>query len=326
MNYYINGEIGWEVKLDKIVKEWNQDITDVYINSIGGDVWEGVAIYNFLKEKKINTHTNGIVASIASIIFLSGKERIVNQFDDFLIHLPFSYGLGTSEDMQKSANELKKIENKLAKIYEAETSLTFDEALAQMKLDEMVNPEWLKEKGFVNEIKEFKAVAKFNYNNMSTNLTAEDKTWIEQGFASIKNLFKPKALKLQDANGVEIDFYELETDASPKVGDKARVDGKDAVGEYVMPSGQTYIFEAGALTEIKEQAGSDETAALKQENADLKAEIETLKAQASKKQTEFDGKLNDLQTKFTDFQNELKTKFNWDGRTEDPKPKARILK
>lgn len=144
MNYYINGEIGWEVNLDKIVKEWNQDITDVYINSIGGDVWEGVAIYNFLKEKEVNTHTNGIVASIASIIFLAGKERFANQFDDFLIHLPFSFGMGTSDDMQKSADELKKLENKLAKIYESETSITFDEALAQMKLDEMVNPEWLK--------------------------------------------------------------------------------------------------------------------------------------------------------------------------------------
>lgn len=315
MNYYINGEIGWDVTLQNIQKEWKDDITDVYVNSLGGDVWEGIAIYNFLKERQITTHTNGVVASISSIIFLAGKERIVNQWDDFLIHLPFSFGWGNSDDMQKSTDELKKIENKLGKIYEAETSLTFDQAIEQMKKDEFVTPEWLKENGFVNEIKEFKAVATINNNHKQkmTNLTDNDKSWIEQKFSALASLFKPKAKIVQDANGEELDFPDVAPENDPQVGDKATYKGNPAEGEFTMPDGSVYVFTSGELTEIKPApADNPDVEALKKENADLKAENETLKAEAAK-QTEAFAK---VQKEFTDFKNEFSAKFNYDPKRE----------
>ncbi len=319
MKFYINGIIGYQATLDGLSKNWNDKITDVYINSLGGDVWEGLAIYNFLKEKQINTHTNGVVASIASIIFLAGKKRTANQYDDFLIHLPYSFAEGTSDELKKYADDLKKIENKLAKIYELETNLSFDDAIQQMNKDEMVSPEWLKENGFIHEIKELKAVAILNDKKME--LTTKDKTWLENQLKAIKNLFNPVALKLQDANGIEIDFYELETDATPEIGDKAKIDGKDANGEITMPTGEVYVFEKGTLKEILEPT-DEEVETLKKENETLKAEIEALKDAAIKAEN----KIKEIQSKFETFQNSLKTKFDWDGKkTEKEIDKTRKL-
>jgi ATP-dependent Clp protease, protease subunit len=318
MNLYLNGEVGYEMNLENIQKNWNDKTTDVYINSIGGDVWAGIAIYNFLKEKQITTHTNGVVASIASIIFLAGKKRIVNQYDDFLIHLPMTSVFGNTQDIDVVKNDLKNIENKLAKIYESETSMTFEMAIEQMKKEEFVTPDWLVENGFANEIYEFKAVAKIINNNQNQKMTEfsdDQKSWFEQFFTKIENALKPKVknLLVQDGTGTEIDFYELEADATPKVGDKAKVNNENANGEFVMPSGDTYVFESGVLTEIK--TAEDVEA--------LKAEIENLKGQLTEKEnaitnsaSEFENKLQGLRI---EFENKLKSDFNYDPKSE-PKP------
>lgn len=236
---------------------------------------------------------------------------------------------GNAEDLEKTAKEMRNIEQKLADIYANETELTKEEALELMKKDEMLNVDFLKEKGFVNEIIEFKAVANFNNNNkqkMSNTLTKKEAEGLFSKFEkSLKSFFNPNGLKnklVQDSTGTEIDFVDLAEDDEIVVGEKANIDGSPANGEYVMPDEKTYVFTDGTLTEIKEV---EDMEALKQENETLKEEIETLKAE---KET-FENKFKKLEEDFTSIKNKITSNFEAKKKTkeeEGTKSKSRSLR
>lgn len=118
----------------------------VYINSYGGEVAEGLAIYNELKrhEAKVTTYCDGFAASIASVIFMAGDERIMNNASLLFIHNAWSYCSGNSNDLKKAAEDLEKItqasvnaylekvgvsEEKLKELMDAETWLSPMECL-----------------------------------------------------------------------------------------------------------------------------------------------------------------------------------------------------
>ena len=81
---------------------------NVYINSYGGDVSEGVAIYNALKRHnaKIVTYCDGMACSIASVIFMAGDERIMCNPSFLMIHDAWTYAAGNADDFRKAADDL----------------------------------------------------------------------------------------------------------------------------------------------------------------------------------------------------------------------------
>lgn len=286
---YLIGKVGGEITLantiDKVNNTDKSKPLNVHIHSVGGSVYEGLAIYNYFKGLKQEVHTisDGLVASIASIFFLAGdkKTRRVNNTDSFLIHLPTGGMQGNAEDFEKTAKELRDIEDKLSNIYVNETSLTKDEALDLMKKDEMLNVNFLKEKGFVSEINEFKAVAEFNINNkneMNETLTKKDAEGLFAKFEkTLSNFFGKKDeienKIIQDSTGKEINFTNLKVDDNPQIGDVATVDNKKAIGDYLMPDNSTFVFVDGKLDSVKE---AKDNSVEELENA--KKEIESLKA------------------------------------------------
>ena len=88
----------------------------------------------------------------------------------------------------------------------------------------------------------------------------------------------------------ELDFYELDENETPSVGDKATYDGKPAGesndGEYVLQSGETYKFTGEELTEIIPKEEESGTSDLQTENENLRKEIENLKKENSGLKTE----------------------------------------
>jgi len=84
------------------------NIIDVYINSYGGEVAEGLAIYNALKrhKAKIVTHVDGFACSIASVIFMAGDERIMPSTSCLMIHNPWLYTAGNAQELRKQADDL----------------------------------------------------------------------------------------------------------------------------------------------------------------------------------------------------------------------------
>lgn len=101
------------------------DVTalDIYINSPGGSVFDGIAIYNQIKRfsgEKI-AHIDGIAASIASVIPMACDEIKIAANGMFMIHDPWAMAAGTSEDMRKMADSLDKVRDTILDTYIAKT-------------------------------------------------------------------------------------------------------------------------------------------------------------------------------------------------------------
>ena len=106
----------------------------VEINSPGGNVWDGLAIYNMLRGRQspVTTRVVGIAASIASIIALAGDTIEMADASLFMIHDPSGMVAGTSEDMRKMANALDQHAEILAGIYVKRTGKTSAQIRAAM--------------------------------------------------------------------------------------------------------------------------------------------------------------------------------------------------
>lgn len=107
----------------------------VEINSPGGNVWDGLAIYNMLRgrQAQVTTRVVGIAASISSIIALAGDTVEMADGALFMIHDPSGLVSGTSEDMRKMADALDQHAEVLAGIYAKCTGRPMDQIRAAMK-------------------------------------------------------------------------------------------------------------------------------------------------------------------------------------------------
>lgn len=127
---------------------------NVYINSYGGEVAEGVAIYNALKrhKAKVFTYCDGFAASIASVIFMAGDERIMNEASALMIHNAWACGAGNAEQLRKQADDLDKLTELSITAYKAHSVLTREEITALMDAETWILPEEALEYGFATSI------------------------------------------------------------------------------------------------------------------------------------------------------------------------------
>ncbi|MEY8001603.1 head maturation protease, ClpP-related [Clostridium sp. Mt-5] len=93
---------------------------DIYINSGGGDVFGGLAIYNMLKRNTANktVHVDGLAASIASVIALAGDTIIIPSTAQFMVHNPWSICIGNANDMRKLADDLDTCNKSILAVYQ----------------------------------------------------------------------------------------------------------------------------------------------------------------------------------------------------------------
>lgn len=92
---------------------------NIYINSGGGSVFAGLAIYNQLKRNPAykTVCIDGLAASIASVIALSGDKVIIPSTAQYMIHKPWTFAVGNSLDFRKLADDLDKIETSIVNVY-----------------------------------------------------------------------------------------------------------------------------------------------------------------------------------------------------------------
>lgn len=92
---------------------------DIYINSGGGSVFAGIAIYNMLKRSKSykTVHIDGLAASIASVIAMCGDKIIIPTNAYLMIHKPWNWIGGNANDMRKMADDLDRIEEGIINTY-----------------------------------------------------------------------------------------------------------------------------------------------------------------------------------------------------------------
>lgn len=182
---YLYDEVGfWTLEniRDQIGEE--SEIT-LHINSPGGSVFDGIAIYNILKQKKqVNIIIEGLAASISSVIAMAGNVTMMTG-SMLMIHNPWTGAIGEAEDFAKIAETMKQIKNSIIDIYYSKTGID------KKKISQMMDDEtWLSvdeaiKLGFADSSIEQPAIAakfdlkKFNFNKIPTevkNMNIENET------------------------------------------------------------------------------------------------------------------------------------------------------
>ncbi|MBO8183330.1 MAG: Clp protease ClpP [Archaeoglobus sp.] len=152
--YDIIGEI---VKAENLIKEYKEKVKDgdkveVLINSPGGDIFEAIAIYNFLKEKEVDVVITSLAASAASFIAMAGKNVRIMDNAFLMIHKPWTFAVGDSDYMKKVQDNLEMLEDVIVKAYSEKTGKDKSEILALMQEEKWFTAREAKEFGFVDEV------------------------------------------------------------------------------------------------------------------------------------------------------------------------------
>lgn len=162
-------EIGfWGVQ----AKDFTSDLSkvqsktlNVEINSPGGDVFAGLAIYNALKSsgKEIVVKVMGVAASAASLIAMAGDKIQMPKNTFMMVHNPWSFAMGNADELREQANVLDKIGDSLLKTYAARTGKSEDEIAPLLAKDTWLTADEAVEMGFATEVTdEVKANASFD--------------------------------------------------------------------------------------------------------------------------------------------------------------------
>lgn len=140
--------------LSKEIEGLDVEQINVYLNSYGGEVAEGIAIYNSLKRHKaaVKTVCDGMACSIASVIFMAGDERIMNNASLLMIHNAWTYTSGNADQLRKEADDLDKISNLSVKAYMEHTNISEEELKALLDAETFLSPEEALEYGFATTI------------------------------------------------------------------------------------------------------------------------------------------------------------------------------
>jgi len=162
---YIFGDItSWEwyendvssYTLSKELQALDPDIEliNVHINSYGGEVAEGLAIYNLLRnhKAKVRTYCDGFACSIASVIFMAGDERIMNAASLLMVHNAWMYTAGNADQLRKDADDLDKITQASINAYMQNVNITEDKLKELLDAETWILPSEALEMGFATSI------------------------------------------------------------------------------------------------------------------------------------------------------------------------------
>ena len=149
---------GDEVTPDLFRDELKQHAGDltVVINSPGGDVFAGLAIYNALVNHNgnVTVRVDGLAASIASVIAMAGDKIIMSPGSMIMIHRPSVYAAGTVDDMEKAKDVLMKIEEGITPIYAKRTGLSDEKIAELLEAETWMLADKAVELGFADEVSE----------------------------------------------------------------------------------------------------------------------------------------------------------------------------
>lgn len=124
----------------------------VNINSPGGDAFEGIAIYNMLREHKakVTVRVLGLAASAASIIAMAGDEIQVGRGAFLMIHNTWAVAIGNRHDMAKASADLAVFDQALADLYHARTGQDVKALSKMMDEETWLNATTAMAKGFAD--------------------------------------------------------------------------------------------------------------------------------------------------------------------------------
>lgn len=159
---FLNGEISDETwygdevtpKLFKDELESGTGPISVWINSPGGDVFAAARIYNMLMDYPydVTVKIDGLAASAASVIAMSGTTVEMSPVAMMMIHNPATIAIGDSEEMKKAVKMLDEVKESIMNAYEIKTGLARDKISKLMDAESWFNAKKAVELGFADNI------------------------------------------------------------------------------------------------------------------------------------------------------------------------------
>lgn len=181
----IIGAIGWDFSSKDISEKLaeNPDVKEIIvkINSPGGDAFEGITIYNMLKEAKakITVEILGAALSAASIIAMAGDEVKMAKNAMLMIHNPFTGAHGDANKLRKTAETLDQLTDNLANIYKAKTGIDVKQLKKMMDDETWLNAIQAKKQGFIDKVMDtskneiFFNLTEFHFKNIPESYSQE---------------------------------------------------------------------------------------------------------------------------------------------------------
>lgn len=253
---------------------------NVYINSMGGEVPDGMAIYNMLKRHngKKTVHIDGMAASIASVIAMAGDEIVMPETALMFIHQPWTMTVGNAKDLQRTAEHLEKTEATIVAAYVAKTGR--DAAFISKLLSEekTLNAREAVDLGFADKITSGDPVTEFAYSGAMMNRVlchmskAKEKAAMTEAPPAIEDPLKPEAPVVEPVAEVKPDEQPAPVEVVPETPAPAPVDARAEFKAFANRFGDTRAaayFKEGLSFADAERRFTDELIA---ENAALKAE------------------------------------------------------
>ena len=263
------------------MKEYKDTPVNLRINCIGGDVFDGMAMYNIIKKREAKTtaYIEGIAASMGSVIALAADEVIMAENSLFMIHNAWGGAMGEAEDMRKTASILEKISGEIANIYERKTRLSLNRIIEMMDKETWLNAKEAYELGFIDSISDsIKVAAKYDvskFKNITTeqihnklNINVNNKKMTEE----LKNWFNNKVDEIVNSvKGADNKSEDVVTEVNVMLSDNEEISNKLS------------SFEA-SVTDLNGKIVSleEELTSAKGENETLSTEIERLNALLNK--------------------------------------------
>lgn len=263
------------------MKEYKDTPVNLRINCIGGDVFDGMAMYNIIKKREAKTtaYIEGIAASMGSVIALAADEVIMAENSLFMIHNAWGGAMGEAEDMRKTASILEKISGEIANIYERKTRLSLNRIVEMMDKETWLNAAEAYELGFIDLISDsIKVAAKYDvskFKNITTeqihnklNINVNNKKMTEE----LKNWFNNKVDEIVNSvKGADNKSEDVVTEVNVMLSDNEEISNKLS------------SFEA-SVTDLNGKIVSleEELTSTKGENETLSTEIERLNALLNK--------------------------------------------
>lgn len=185
------------------------DQLDLHINSEGGDVFDGLAIYNTLKRHpaRVVVDIDGLAASIASVIAMAGDEIRIAENAMVMIHNPIGGVFGGSGDMRKMADTLDQVKGNLVATYERRTKQSADDIGMWMDNETWLTAADAVQRGFADAVTDpLRVAACYNlsrFNNVPSSLrtaSVAQSSPASSNMAAVRHAEMTRRLRAQHLN------------------------------------------------------------------------------------------------------------------------------
>jgi len=262
------------------IKSYKDTPMSLHINCVGGDVFEGMAIYNVLKKRTARTtvYIEGIAASMGSVIALAGDEVVMAENSLFMIHNAWGGAMGEATEIRKTAALLDKISGEIADIYTKKTNLPYNRVQEMMDEETWLSADEAFNLGFIDSISDaIKVAAKYDVskfknitdkeiqNKLSVNLkskkmTEELKNWFNAKVEEI--ITKVKASnesETEDVKEVEVMMVDEKEVSEKLTGFEAKVTELDSFVAELVGEKETLTQEVERLNALLSKADAKGT-------------------------------------------------------------------